>query len=474
MRLERLTARLRPCPAWQAIDLGFALARAWFPALWALWWCTALPLTLMVLALAWLHSDLWLLALWWCKPIYEAPLLLWASRALFDERPRRGALPGMLGAGLRPRLLPLLLWRRLSPRRALVLPLLLLEGLPGRAHRARLRTLAEGSASGWLTLVCYHLEAILWGGMLLGLYLLIPEGLAGIDLVAALDDSASPAYWISSACYLLACSLIAPFYVCAGFALYLTRRTELEGWDIELAFRRAPPPPAAVLPALALLAPLLLAPPPAEAETWPDPEAARARIAEVLDSPEFGTTREVELWLPVTDPAQRGTEDAEDSWAATPPPWLAGTIQWGLVTLAAIALLVLVRALWRERAPRLPRSTRTGHEAASGPHATSPLDHESEIRRLLDADDPGAAIGALYRASLERLDRLGLSLPPGATEGSCVQRASARLPRRIRVPFAAIAAARRHAAYGDRAPSAAHVERLLSHWRRWRGRTGAH
>ncbi|MBO8085098.1 MAG: DUF4129 domain-containing protein [Marichromatium sp.] len=474
MRLERLTARLRPCPAWQAIDLGFALARAWFPALWALWWCTALPLTLIVLALAWLHSDLWLLALWWCKPLYEAPLLLWASRALFDERPRRGALPGMLGAGLRPRLLPLLLWRRLSPRRALVLPLLLLEGLPRRARRARLRTLAGGSASGWLTLVCYHLEAILWGGMLLGLYLLIPEGLPGIDLIAALEDSAAPAYWISSACYLLACSLIAPFYVCAGFALYLSRRTELEGWDIELAFRRAPPPPAAVLPALALLAPLLLAPPPAEAETWLAPEAARARIAEVLDSPDFGTTREVELWLPVADPAQRSTEDAEATWSATPPPWLAGTIQWGLVTLGAIALLILIRALWRERAPRLPRSARTEHEAAPEPHSASPIDHETEIRRLLAADDPGAAIGALYRASLERLDRLGLSLPPGATEGSCVQRASARLPRRVGVPFAAIAAARQHAAYGDRDPSAAHVERLLSHWRRWQGRTDAH
>jgi uncharacterized membrane protein len=33
-------------------------------------------------------------------------------------------------------------------------------------------------------------------------------------------------------------SIIEPLYVAAGFALYLNRRTHLEGWDIELIFRR--------------------------------------------------------------------------------------------------------------------------------------------------------------------------------------------------------------------------------------------
>ena len=36
----------------------------------------------------------------------------------------------------------------------------------------------------------------------------------------------------------LAMSLIAPFYVAGGFALYLNRRSELEGWDIEICLRR--------------------------------------------------------------------------------------------------------------------------------------------------------------------------------------------------------------------------------------------
>jgi hypothetical protein len=33
--------------------------------------------------------------------------------------------------------------------------------------------------------------------------------------------------------------VVEPFYVAAGFAMYLNRRAELEAWDIEQEFRRA-------------------------------------------------------------------------------------------------------------------------------------------------------------------------------------------------------------------------------------------
>jgi hypothetical protein len=32
--------------------------------------------------------------------------------------------------------------------------------------------------------------------------------------------------------------VLEPFYVAAGFAMYLNRRVELEAWDIEQEFRR--------------------------------------------------------------------------------------------------------------------------------------------------------------------------------------------------------------------------------------------
>ena len=39
--------------------------------------------------------------------------------------------------------------------------------------------------------------------------------------------------------YAAAVAFIEPFYVAAGFGMYLNRRVELEAWDIEQEFRRA-------------------------------------------------------------------------------------------------------------------------------------------------------------------------------------------------------------------------------------------
>ena len=39
--------------------------------------------------------------------------------------------------------------------------------------------------------------------------------------------------------YAITVLFLEPFYVAAGFAMYLNRRAELEAWDIEQEFRRA-------------------------------------------------------------------------------------------------------------------------------------------------------------------------------------------------------------------------------------------
>ena len=41
--------------------------------------------------------------------------------------------------------------------------------------------------------------------------------------------------------YAAVVAFLEPFYVAAGFAMYLNRRAELEAWDIEQEFRRAFP-----------------------------------------------------------------------------------------------------------------------------------------------------------------------------------------------------------------------------------------
>jgi hypothetical protein len=43
----------------------------------------------------------------------------------------------------------------------------------------------------------------------------------------------------ASVAYAFAVLFLEPFYVAAGFGMYLNRRAELEAWDIEQEFRRA-------------------------------------------------------------------------------------------------------------------------------------------------------------------------------------------------------------------------------------------
>ncbi len=57
------------------------------------------------------------------------------------------------------------------------------------------------------------------------------------DLVDG-NNMSTAATWFLVSLYLTATALLTPFYVGAGFGLYLNARTILEGWDIELAFRR--------------------------------------------------------------------------------------------------------------------------------------------------------------------------------------------------------------------------------------------
>ena len=44
---------------------------------------------------------------------------------------------------------------------------------------------------------------------------------------------------VTTLAYAAAISFLEPFYVAAGFGIYLNRRVELEAWDIEQEFRRA-------------------------------------------------------------------------------------------------------------------------------------------------------------------------------------------------------------------------------------------
>ncbi len=447
MELERLSARIRPRRTWEAIDLGFALARQWFLPLWLLWWMTAAPVALLSLPWLYRHPDLWILLLWWLKPLYEALLLFWLSRALFGDRPPlAGAWRGLRQA-FPPRLWPQLLWRRLSPVRSVNMPVTLLEGLRGRRRRQRLRVLAApGGTGSWLTLICVHMEAILYISAILVLLVMIPEQLPSLDLMEVFFDQDSALYWIVAVSTALAMSVIAPFYVAAGFAVYLGRRTELEAWDLELLFRRQAgrrrgrrsAGPAAML--LVGLVALGLPPAPATAAQTPSREEARALIEEILADGDFGRSEEVESWEYIGEIPETDATDADSDTAGTGAlaralaeviPLLATLVKWTVLLIAAVALVLLAQRLFLElrldtgagrgRRRRKAASVAPAEQEAEPLALALPEDVPVAVRALLARGEARAALGLLYRAQLAHLRTAGLDIPDSATEAECLQ-----------------------------------------------------
>ncbi|WP_058557707.1 DUF4129 domain-containing protein [Thiohalocapsa sp. ML1] len=446
MDLTQTAAAIRPRTPWESIDLGFALARTWFVPLWLCWWLTAAPVALLALVPLHGSSDLWLLLLWWLKPAFEALPLYWLSRAMFGERLAPRAAARRLPRALPTRLWPQLAWRRFGLARSFTMPVTLLEAPRGGARRERLRVLGTGAA-GWLTVICVHLEGVLWLSALLALAFLLPEGMPRLDLGEALLESGSPADWTGALLVLLAMSVMAPFYVAAGFALYLGRRTTLEAWDLELAFRRAadrrtarPGAPVSALLVVLALSATVMAPGESGAAEPPTAAEARALIAEVLADPDFGSTRERSVWVFVGEAADAAdaADDRADG-AAWLPTWLIESIalllKWvvliGAAILLALLLLRLVRELrlpgWRRGAPKPGGQAATGVPVGAEP-APLPLDIPAEVLRLLAAGDARGALSLLYRSQIVRLRTAGLDLPDSATEAECLNAAAAAAP----------------------------------------------
>lgn len=489
MKLEGFAARLRPRRSWEGLDLGFALGRTWFFSLWPLWWIGAAPLALLWFVVLEGRSDLWILALWWFKPLYEAPLVVWTSRALFGQTLGVRDLSSVLKIAWSRRLLPFLLWRRFGFSRSFLMPIVLLEGLHGAALRSRRRVLSDRDRTpAWLTLICYHFEAILWVGVLLGVYYMIPEGPLHIDLEAALMESQSWPYWASCILYLLAFSVLAPFYVCAGFALYLNRRTELEAWDLELAFRRPWGPDSRHergrglrrdgLVGLVCAAILGLGVCPSEARATELPDAAETRqlIDQILSDDRFGYMEEMQIWVPI-DP---------DDWQfhqgpeRLPDPSAYGNIvlrivQWTLLALAVVAVTMLAARVIRDWQPGARR--RQGvigsvdrPDISLDRGEALPADLVDAVRERVAAGDFRAALALLYRGAIVALGRRGVEIPDGATEGDALRLAARDLSREDLAPFRDLVRDWRGLAYAHRMPSAESMAVRLEQWVRWSAR----
>ncbi len=301
MRIEDLSVVLRPRSGWEAVELGFALTRRHARVIWLSWLATTLPVFAVLNAVGWWLDLLWLpaLLLWWLKPAFERAPLYVISRGVFGSQPSvRETLRGQFRFARS--IWPWLLWLRLSPSRALLMPVDMLEGVEGPLRRARRQALARNASgtAALILLVCVHVEAILGLGLIGLVVTLTPIEFMQPAAQAVWENLfEAPPPWaqlLMNLIYWAGVSLMAPFYVGAGFALYLNRRTQIEAWDIELGFRRLAARLAAgarlgALLLVPLLALALAQPRPALAQGTTDSEAEEAESAEPALQPSLRT-----------------------------------------------------------------------------------------------------------------------------------------------------------------------------------------
>lgn len=244
MRVDAIAVELRPRPMWEATDLGVRLVQAHARSIWRTW--APLYGVFAILALATVEISPWLpsFLIFWFKPWMDRSILFVLSRAVFGQETRFADLWAERRSVWGGQLLSTLLWRRFSPWRAFTQPIYQLEGQRGKARRQRRKQLLrqQQGAAGGMHFAFANIEASLtFGALALALWF-APEQMRGdiFDwLVGRGEGSEVLASLCTASVYAGIVMLLEPFYVGAGFAMYLNRRVQLEAWDIEQEFRRA-------------------------------------------------------------------------------------------------------------------------------------------------------------------------------------------------------------------------------------------
>jgi hypothetical protein len=241
MQVDALAVDLRPRSMPEAADLGVRLVQANVGAVWRCF----VPLWLVVMALALATAELagWLpgLIIFWLKPWLDRGLLFVLARAVFGEPTRFADLWRERSQVLFGQLLATLTLRRLSAWRSFTQAAYQLEGQRGAALRRRRGQLLRGKRGSAVAmhLAFAHIEFILVSGVIAAVVWFAPPG-KSIDVFELLFRSESLGATLAGAlAYGCVVGVLEPFYVAAGFAMYLNRRVELEAWDIEQEFRRA-------------------------------------------------------------------------------------------------------------------------------------------------------------------------------------------------------------------------------------------
>lgn len=509
MQLEQLNLALRRRSGWEALDLGLVMLRRWYAPVYRAWAATFLLFALPLMLLLWQWPLLAMLIVWWLKPLFDRVLLKVFAEAAFGAAPTVAAVWRALPQLLRHSgLLAALSFRRFNVTRAFDLPVWQLEGQSGKAGRARLRILGRRTSGYaiWLIFVCAHVVGIFECSLIVLLDFLTPvdgpPSFSWWEFFSAEDEE-----WHRFAvicAWLAAESVVEPFYVAAGFSLYLNRRSELEGWDIEVAFRRLATrqtQAGAMSPVVSRTAMLLIAgslaaaslagSPAARAEETaaaattvaaspaaPAPIAAqrpagtvRQQLDKVLADPVFGQKSQELNWRPRAREHEKETDlpdwmKALFKLAELFAQGLRGLIYLLLVVAAGALIVVLYRyrhlAFGASRTASRPVETLFGLDLRP---ASLPDDIAAAALAELAAGRHAGALSLLYRGALVALiQQRQIEFRAGDTEDVCLRRINGRIDTAASAYFSQLLDAWKRTAYAHLPPDLSYARTLCLQW----------
>jgi len=480
MRLEDVTAEIRPRSDWEAVDLGFAMVRRDFWRCFAVWW---LVLLLPTMAAGWFLREMPLvlaMLFWWWKPVGSRMVLFDLSRRLFGERPGWKAVFREMPRAWFRRFFYRMFVARFSPWLPVTLAVEDLEGLRGKAYRQRAKQLARrgDGVVMWIYFAADLTAAWLALSIFAIVIMMMPEGESG-PWQAALEafDRNRPfeiplvISWTAAGCAMLGMALVDIFVTGAGFGVYVNNRTWLEGWDVELAFKRLGQRLGKVAAVLAFIASLCFAIPAQAQDFTRDQEIIR----EVKAHEDFKVHSET-YKVPVSKP-----KSSSSSWSFGTLPGYVATV-FAFTALAAL-IGFIVWLVWSnrhafklaksgegkiDRAP--PARTVMGMEITS---ESLPKDIPSAAWALWAAGRRHEALALLYRGTISKVvDVAQVEIQESDTEGDCLRRVVEAGDTAHPNYFRGLTSAWMRVAYAAQEPPEVEVRALCDGWPFREGRLG--
>jgi hypothetical protein len=241
MQLEALALRMRPRAPLEAADLGARLCQAAARSVYACYAVAYVPIAALALASFEIAPWLPIVVLFVAKPWLDRTVLFVLSRAAFGHATTLNQLWEAQRHVWWSQVFLTWTWRRLSPWRSFTQPVYQLEGLPlGNIRRRVLQIRRRKRGAALLMTAAFATAESCLVFTLLSFLIWFAPGDTAPDLGSLLFDEQNVLLEAAAAiAYAIVIAFLEPFYVAAGFGMYLNRRAELEAWDVEQELRRA-------------------------------------------------------------------------------------------------------------------------------------------------------------------------------------------------------------------------------------------